>query len=225
MSTIGKIILGMLGLATAVIVLLTGLTQYKRATIETSPTLEYVLLTPTPRATLDCSGMPTDNQFDTYVDINEVALELDRRGMWIHMKLTIHNLRGDKFRAGVIFFQDDASIPVKSLDDSYRFDGRLANWTNREDIPSAEVTFPDVRVFIPYSAFDLQEGTHRLGYQVQAYYYTPQSHGPISSILYYFSFTRNRNNIVTVIPEPTPQPIFAHSSQFQLNTTSCTPTP
>jgi hypothetical protein len=201
------VLAALIGLIIAILTLRAVTIQQEVKLVSATPTLEYILLTPTIRPTSDPLDMPVPEPIIQSIGIDEMSLQPDvqvenQLGMLIHAKLTAHNLRGDKFQVGASFFQQGTGEPIKSLNDSYQSEqGQLATWRGTETIPSDEVTFPDVTLFVPYDAFNLPAGTHELQYQIWVYFLTPQIHGPTKSASNKFTLLHKGDNAITVVPD------------------------
>ncbi len=127
---------------------------------------------------------------DIFIDsfwINNDHLQDGKKGMLIHMKLTVYGLK-DVDCAVAIYFLHGFDNPVKDKNKSfYTTAGNVAVFKDIKPI-YADAVFNDLQVFMPYDELDLDPGNHKLKMDID---FTYSDGTRIQHLKYYdFSYTQ-----------------------------------
>ena len=125
--------------------------------------------TPTPTPTTP-TPTPTSNikaSFDrVWVDYN--VTEAGRKGMRIHIKFSVKNLKGVACDAAVYFLKKDGTS-LKSSDSNFSRDGNVAIFSPLKPAYD-ETIYDDVQLFMPYDELNLNRGRHDLKMDIDLAY-------------------------------------------------------
>lgn len=122
--------------------------------------------TPTAGGVTDISGQIQSVTVDYDVTQENV------KGMLIHVKFTVDQLKDARCQATAYFYYDN-NQPVKDTDGQYNtVDGQVA--VSEPFNPGFDSTvYEDFQLFMPYDQFDLGPGSYNMRFQVQAYVLSP----------------------------------------------------
>jgi serine/threonine protein kinase len=131
---------------------------------------------------LEKTGKKSGSFEKIWVDQN--VYEKAGKGMKIHAKFTVRNVKNVRCRA-VAYFHFDSGEPLKDFNDSYYTIGGHVS-VGVDFTPSYDDSvFKDFTLFIPYSELHLDKGKHNLRFKIDLHDHATNTHFAISDYVYF----------------------------------------
>jgi len=139
---------------------------------KTTPTKTPKSPTPTPDDDDDATPVPTNKEGKAEIDkmwVDYNVTEGGKKGMRIHVKFTVHDLKGvDSYLA--IYFEKENGDKLYTNNKTYRSkDGQVAVFKSLKPAYK-DTVYDDAQLFIPYDEFNLDKGKHNLQMDVDVIY-------------------------------------------------------
>jgi hypothetical protein len=149
--------------------------------------------TPTPTKTPDDDSPTPSTTGDNEAEIDSVNVDYDvteggKKGMRVHVKFTVHKLKGiDSYLA--IYFAKENGDKLYTNNKTYRSkDGQVAAYFDMK--PGFDpAIYEDAKLFIPYEEFNLAKGKYDLKMDIDVIY----KNGDMYKHLQYYDFTFTQN--------------------------------
>jgi zinc-ribbon domain len=149
--------------------------------------------TPSPTKTPDDDSPTPSITGDSEAEIDRVWVDYDvtengKKGMRVHVKFTVHKLKGiDSYLA--IFFAKENDDKLYTNNKTYRAkDGQVAAYFDMKP-GFDDAIYEDAKLFMPYEEFNLEKGKYDLKMDIDVIY----KNGDMYKHLQYYDFTFTQN--------------------------------